>query len=112
MDKLMWFTEAPVSFVLPLLNQSAVEEDPVTLACRLSKPNQKVIWFKDEVQISETDDKYQMGTSACNYTLTLPQASIDDTGMYKIKVEELESSATVIVYGERKKIMSKYNSTL
>ena len=108
----MLFAEAPVSFILPLLNQSAVEEDPVTLACRLSKPNQKVIWFKDEVEISETDDKYQIQTSACNYTLTLPQASIDDTGMYKIRVDELESSATIIVYGEGKKIMSKYNKPL
>ena len=89
-----------MSFVLPLLNQSAVEEDSVTLACRLSKPNQKVTWFKDDLELSQTDARYEVERSACNYTLTLPQASIDDTGMYKVKVGELESSATVIVYGE------------
>ena len=100
MAKLTLFAEAPLSFVLPLLNQSAVEEDPVTLACRLSKPNQKVIWFKDDVEISETEDKYQIQTSACNYTLTLPQASIDDTGMYKISVDELELLSLFMVSEE------------
>ncbi len=96
--------EAPVCFVLPLLNQSAVEEDTVTLACRLSKPDQHVTWFREDVAIAHADRKYEMRSEACNYTLTIPRACVEDTGMYRVQVGQLESAATVIVYGENRRI--------
>ncbi len=89
--------------MLPLLNQSALEEEPVTLACRLNKPAQQVTWFRDGVQISPSDERFEMRTEACNYTLSIDKSEIKDTGMFTMRVGEVESSATVIVYGETTK---------
>ena len=70
------------------------------LACRLSKPDQHVTWYKDDAPLSTTDEKYQMQTSACNYTMCIPKSSVDDTGMYKVTVGEVQSTATIIIYGK------------
>jgi len=92
--------ERPVELVEPLKEVRTPEHGKATLSCRLSKPNKKVTWFKNGVELSPTDQpRYSVVSDDCEYTLTLDDCHLDDTAQYSMTCQDVETSATLTVDG-------------
>ncbi len=83
------FLELPVSFEKPLKDQTVMENSTGTFECTLSKPNQKVKWFMNGIEISDADNVYK-SAARCNHTLTLSKIPKDFTGVLTCKVFDKE----------------------
>jgi len=91
--------EIPVTFTVPLREQSVVEHGSITLECELSKPNQKVTWLKNGADLSPSEH-VNITTEETIHKLILPDALMEDDAEYTIRLENGEqSSAHLIVEG-------------
>ncbi len=90
-----------MTFASPLTDQAVVEHEPVTFLCKLSKPGKAVKWYKDGKPLPEINRKghYFMGIQDIEYTLHIQDPGVHDSGEYKAKVGEQESSARLKVTG-------------
>jgi len=96
----MLAAERPVQLVEPLKAARAPEHGKATLSCRLSKPNKKVTWFKNGVELSPAEAaRYSIVGADCEYTLTIDDCSLDDTAEYSMRCGDIETSATLTVDG-------------
>jgi len=92
--------ERPVELTEPLKDVRAPEHGKATLLCRLSKPNKKVTWFKNGVELSPTESpRYSIVNDDCEYTITLDDCSLDDTAKYSMRCQDIETSATLTIDG-------------
>jgi len=92
--------ERPVELVEPLKEVRVVEHDKATLSCKLSKPNKKVTWLKNGVELSPTETpRWSVVSDGCEYTLTLDDCNLDDTAQYSMRCEDVETSTTLTVDG-------------
>ncbi len=101
----LFVLDKPVTFIMPLKNEQAVEENSVSFTCQLSKPNQPVQWLKNGSTIKQSV-KYKISSDGSNYTLTIPKATIQDAAEYKVQLGDIESSAKLIVSGENTNIVN------
>ena len=93
--------ERPVELMEPLKEVRAPEHGKATLSCKLSKPNKKVTWFKNGVELSPTETpRYSIVNEDCEYTITIDDCSLDDTAKYSMRCENIETSATLTVDGK------------
>ena len=90
--------ETPVKFTRPLEDTKCTEEDTVTLACELSKPNQKVEWFKDGKKV-KPDKRTKVKAEGTIHQLTLTPSKVDDTAEYMAKVPTDSTSGKLTVEG-------------
>ena len=85
---------------MPLKDITVPEEESVTLECELSKPDQKVKWFKDGKEI-KPDRKRNIvpKVEGSKYSLTIPKSLIDDTAQYSAKCGDEETKGKLVVEG-------------
>ena len=50
-------TEAPVEFLIPLMDISVTEEEEARLECQVSKSTARVAWMRDNVVLSADASK-------------------------------------------------------
>ena len=93
--------ERPVQLVEPLKDSRAPEHGKATLSCKLSKPNKKVAWFKNGVELTPSESpRYSMVNEDCEYTLTLDDCSLDDTAQYSMRCQDIDTSASLTIDGK------------
>ncbi len=85
--------------VTPLSDTTVTESDSVSFTCELNKPNKKVTWYKDEVEISLSDTHYTITSEDYSYNLVINDSTLSDTGNYRMAVEDVSTSATLTVNG-------------
>ena len=86
----------------PLKDQTVLEEETVTLTCKLSKPDQEVKWYrKDNVMAIQPSAKYDITSEGTEYSLTIKNATAKDTIEYTMKCGLfISTKAKVAVKGE------------
>ena len=89
------------SFTTPLKDITVPEEESVTLECELSKPDQKVKWFKDGKEI-KPDRKRGIvpKVEGTKHSLTIPKTLKDDTAEYSVKCGDEETKGKLTVEGK------------
>ena len=76
-----------------------------TFECELSKPNQKVTWLRDGVELDVADTHYKISTAECTYSLTVVNCTLDDTAEYTLRVDDVSTSATLLVEGKTNSVL-------
>ena len=74
-------------------------KETVVLACELSKPDEEVIWLKDNVPLSLGDSRYEVVNQDCSSQLIIADVTLDDSGKYTVQAGQLQSTATLTVNG-------------
>ena len=92
--------ETKATFTVPLKDVTVPEEESVTLECELSKPDQKVKWFKNGKEI-KPDRKRGISpkVEGTKHTLTIPKTLKDDTAEYTVKIGDEETKGKLTVEG-------------
>ena len=92
--------EAKPSFTAPLKDITVSEEESVTFECELSKPDQKVKWFKNGKEI-KPDRKRGISTKidGQKHSLIIPKTEMDDAAQYSVKYGEEETKGKLLVRG-------------
>ena len=85
----------PISILKP---EEANEADTIKIICLSDDTSTKPRWYLEDVEIFPSD-KYSFHIEDGKYVLTIRDASLDDAGLYKIKVVEEEASATLTIKG-------------
>ncbi len=87
-----------MEFTQILETVQVTEGDTASFKCSVSKPRQKAKWFKDDVEmLSATASSHQF-----SHSLTISNVKLEDSGLYRIKVAGVESTAQLIVNGEQR----------
>ncbi|ELT96013.1 hypothetical protein CAPTEDRAFT_139749 [Capitella teleta] len=89
-------TEIPTEFINPLEDQQCTEFQDATFSLQLNKPNKKVSWFYDELEITP-NEKYEVSSEDFSYTLKINDAQMTDAGKITAKVDDISCSADFIV---------------
>ena len=90
--------EEPVTFTIPLQDQTVTENESVAMTCQLSKPDRKVVWTKDGTDISQ-DDHYSIEMAGVEHTLRIPQSVVEDSAEFTAKIGDQSTSGTLTVEG-------------
>ncbi len=87
---------------MPLKDVTVKEEETVTLRCELSKPNQKVKWFKNGKEIKPDKKRgIEPKVDVTKHILTIPKSILDDTAEYSVKIGDQETKGKVTVEGKK-----------
>ena len=100
----------PVEFTAQLKALKVTEGDSATFSCELSKPANSVVWMKDGRKI-ENDENYELSQDGTLYSLCLPNTSKADAGKYTMSIGDKETSAKLVVNGQRNVFISKSTSS-
>jgi hypothetical protein len=76
-----------------------MESKSITLECEVSKPDRPAQWLKDGQPLDPTH--VELRVEATKHFLVIPSAALDDGGRYTIKVENAESTGTLLVKGKK-----------
>ncbi len=87
-------------FITELVDQEVEENEAISMTCQVSEPGKSATWFKDQGKIDESE-RCQMQADSDTFTLTLSKSEVSDAGEYTVRVENIQSSANLIVNGER-----------
>ncbi len=90
--------ETGVAFTQELTDQVVMETEPATFLCKLPKP-QQVLWYVDGKPVKEEDENYLIESINDIHSLTVPCATVSNSGKYTVKVGDIESSAKLTVKG-------------
>ena len=94
-------TAKPLEIVVPLKDMVAMEKDSVTFNCELSKPGvTEGKWLYNDVELT-VNEKITINTDGPKQTLNVADLTLEDKGNYKYSVENIETSATLVVEGEK-----------
>jgi len=92
--------ERPVELIEPLKEVRVPEHGKATLSCKLSKPNKKVTWYKNGVELSPTESpRYSIVNEDCEYTITIDDCNLDDTAKYSMRCQDIDTLATLTIDG-------------
>ena len=92
--------ETKPSFTAPLKGITITEDESVTLECELSKPDQKVKWFKNGKEIKPDKKRGILSkTDGRKHSLIIPKTEMGDAAEYSVKCGEEETEAKLIVEG-------------
>ena len=80
-------------------NAEALPGETVTLITELPEAGLEVIWFKDNVPLSMTDDKYETVNHDSSYEITIPDVKVEDGGEYRVEGGGYESTVSLTVKG-------------
>ena len=96
----MLLLETKPTFTVPLKDITVPEEESVTLECELSKPDQKLKWFKNGKEI-KPDKKRGIipKVEGSKHTWTIPKALTEDTAEYSVKCGDEETKGKLTVEG-------------
>ncbi len=99
-ENLSFFAEVSVVFTIPLKDMTVPTDQVVILECELSKPNQKVKWFKDGKEIKPDRKRgIEPKVEGKKHILKIPTAVTEDTAEYTVKFKELETKGKLTVKG-------------
>ncbi len=97
----MLFLDTTPTFTVPLTDVTVKEEETVTLQCELSKPNQKVKWFKNGKEIKPDKKRgIEPKVDGVKHILNIPKSLVDDTAEYTVKIADQETKGKVTVEGK------------
>ena len=91
--------EKPAEIVKKMENQECIEKKDVFMSCLLSKENLAVKWYKND-ELIEQDNKFKFIQDWKKYKLYISEVALTDAAEYKLKYEELESTALLTVEGK------------
>ncbi len=92
---------------MPLKDVTVKEEETVTLQCELSKPNQKVKWFKNGKELKPDKKRgIEPKVDGMKHTLTIPKSILDDTAEYSVRIGDQETKGKVTVEGKKISLVS------
>ena len=74
-------------------------DETVTLSCELSKPGQEVIWLRNNVPLSLSDERFEIVNKDNSHQLHIRKVTQEDEGDYRVRIGDLESTAKVTVTG-------------
>ena len=80
-------------------NVEALPGESVTLITELPEGGLDVVWFKDNVPLSMTDEKYETVSHDCSYEITIPDVKVEDGGEYRVEGGGYESTVSLTVKG-------------
>ena len=98
----------------PLKDQTAFEEETVTLTCKLSRPDQEVKWFKKGYAMAiQPSRKYNMVSEGTTYSLTINKADKKDMTEYTCKCGLfINTKAKVTVKGEQMRMKTSFQTCI
>ena len=68
------------------------EGESLTLKVEVSKPNQKVTWYKKDLEIiPEVEKQFKSSSEDKTHYLTIEQATLEDEGEFAVEVGKLSS---------------------
>ena len=98
-DWIVCGTEPTAQFTVPLKEVQSVEGQTVEMSCELSKPDQKVTWLKDGVEL-KPDDRFEVVVDGCLHRLTIRNATLEDEAEYTVRLtDDVSTKATLWVEG-------------
>ena len=72
----------------------------MTLECELSKPEQKVKWFKNGKEIKPDQKRgIILNVDGTKHSLTIPKALVDDTAEYSVKCGDQGTKGQLTIEG-------------
>ena len=80
-------------------NMEAVPGETVSLVGELPESGLEVVWLKDNVPLSMTDDRYETVNTDCTYELVIPDVTVQDSGEYTVKGAGYESTVQLNITG-------------
>lgn len=80
-------------------NMEALPGETVSLVGELPESGLEVLWLKDNVPLSMTDDKYETVNRDCTYELVIPNVTVEDAGEYTVKGGGYESTVQLNITG-------------
>jgi hypothetical protein len=88
-----------------LSDQKCTEGDDVKFEIVFNKEikPENVVWYKDGIKIEDGDDKgrFKLLNDGKTYTLSIKNATLEDTGVYEIKAGSIKSAASLKVKGNK-----------
>ena len=81
-------------------NVEALPGETVTIITELPEAGLEVTWFKDNVPLSLTGEKYETVNKDTSYELIIPDVTGEDAGEYKIQGGGFESKISLTVTGK------------
>ncbi|CAC5396058.1 OBSCN [Mytilus coruscus] len=85
-----------------------IECQDITFFCEVYANNLEVKWFKEEEEITKTNDKYIIDSKDKVHKLTVKQVVLQDAGNYCILVKDKRSTASLIVLAD----VNKHNNNI
>ena len=92
-------SEPVVTFTVPLKDQTVKEKESVTLECEVSKPNQKVLFFKNGQEIKIDKKHFKQTSKGTVHKLTISDSVLDDAGEYSAKIGDQATECKLTVIG-------------
>ncbi len=93
-------SETPVTFTVPLKDQTVQEEESVTLECEVSKPDQKVKWLKNGKEVKPDKKRgITIKVEGTKHILIISKTLVEDTAEYKVKIGDQETKGKLTVEG-------------
>ena len=90
----------------PLSSTEALVGETATFTCQLSKPNKDVVWKVGDKVVTASDDKFEVESSDVDYTLKVKDCTLDDAGDVSLTIGDVQTSAQLVVAGERRSLTS------
>lgn len=90
--------EPPLKITKPLEKKEVPEKEPLTLSCEVSKPGVMGKWFKDNKEILSSEHIKVIDDENV-HKLEILDATLSDSGTYKCKLEDKETTCKVTVKG-------------
>jgi hypothetical protein len=88
----------PTAILKGLSDCQFLECSDAVLEIRLNKKNEKVTWFKNDVELVDGVDQ-RFDDNEYVYFLNLPSCSLQDSGQYSLRVGDLQSKCNVVIKG-------------
>ena len=92
-------SEPVVTFTVPLEDQTVKEKESVTLECEVSKPNQKVVFYKNGQEIKIDKKHFKQISKGTVHKLTVSESVVDDAGEYSAKIGDQTTECKLTVIG-------------
>lgn len=93
------FIEPPLKITKPLEKKEVPEKEPLTLTCEVSKPGVMGKWFKDNKEVLPSEN-IKIIDDENVHKLEILDATLADSGNYKCKLEDKETTCKVAVKGQ------------
>lgn len=91
--------EIEAEFTIKLEDKTVDESETVQFTCEVNKPDVEVDWLLNK-DVLEPSERYDIVHDGVTHTLTIADATPDDTGTYTARVGPNETSAALTVKGK------------
>ena len=96
---IIYSTEKPAEFVMPLQDITSLEHTDVEYVCKLSVDVEKPKWYMGEKELEEGEKIQMVRTDKFTHKLVIKDIIVDDEGPISVLVKDKKSSASLFVQG-------------